>query len=1103
MIKIIQGGFHSSAKELILEKIKKLTECYKKSLLIVPEQQTVMTENELTEILPPYAPLCFEVTNFTRLANSVFRSLGGVGAEYCDAPRKALLMWRTLTELSPVLNMTSGKKEITSGLVARAQRAVAEMQSLSISAEELHEAEARVPTEEGRLSAKLCDLVSIMSLYRKLLSEKYSDTGEDVDATCKKIKENPGYFADTEFFIEGFTSFTEPQYRLISELGKIADVSIVLTLPKALEDAFEYTEIKNTLSRISRLADKAGIKKELIKLDGRPLADSLALSECCDLLWRTSTAQALDNQPTGEEIRIFEATSPYDECDFVAADIRRRVALGESYRDFAIVARSTDSFVGIIDTALLWAGVPHFISKKRDLSSFEAIKLIYTAYGAISSSFGREEVIAYAKCGLSGISREACDDFELYTHKWQISGRRFTDGEIWNMNPAGYTARVNADSGALLLSINETRNKLIEPLSTLLEATRAARTVREQATALVGFLTEVGLEEKLSERAEELRALGEVSLAEENERLWSIICHSLDLLVEVAAEEECSTDGFLSQLKTVFASVEIGRIPAFRDEVVVGSADMIRLSGKKHIYLIGVNRGEFPMATSDRSYFSERDKGTLSSLGISVEPRGDEDRARELYCFSRAFSYAKKSITLSYSLTNAQFARSVRSEVIDRILTLCPDLCAVKIASLKRSSLIYTPEEALSSLGEISDEDYPAVKEALVDCGCADIVKVAEEKIENDAIKLGKEAVSLLYGKSELALTQSRIDSYTDCPLAFFCRYDLSLSEGEIAEFDARNIGSFIHAILESFFDSLRKNQKSVTDISAEEKEELVKKGAQSYLALIGENTHAPSKRTELLLARLCRTAMPVVDGLCEEFAGSRFIPRYFELKIEKNSDTSPEPAKFTTEEGKEVFVYGSIDRVDTYEADGNVYVRVVDYKTGQKAFSPEDIEKGKNLQMFLYLKSVVETKNESFRREIGVEDGGRLIPAGVIYVKTEIGDVKIEKDDEALANDAVKAAQGRQGMLLNDKESLGAMNARYIPVKFKKDGTPDARSESRLYTEEGWQSLCDKMGEVIGGITKKMTSGDISASPMLKKSGTAPCDYCKFKPICRNVRTK
>ena len=124
-----------------------------------------------------------------------------------------------------------------------------------------------------------------------------------------------------------------------------------------------------------------------------------------------------------------------------------------------------------------------------------------------------------------------------------------------------------------------------------------------------------------------------------------------------------------------------------------------------------------------------------------------------------------------------------------------------------------------------------------------------------------------------------------------------------------------------------------------------------------------------------------------------------------------------------------------------------------------------------------------------------------MIYVKTEIGDVKIDKPSAKEALNALKSAQGRQGMLLNDATSIAAMNAQYIPVKFKKDGNPDKRSEEKLYSYAGWDSLCERMNKVVGDISQRMKKGDITATPMVKKKGETPCEYCKFKPICRNAK--
>jgi ATP-dependent helicase/nuclease subunit B len=245
---------------------------------------------------------------------------------------------------------------------------------------------------------------------------------------------------------------------------------------------------------------------------------------------------------------------------------------------------------------------------------------------------------------------------------------------------------------------------------------------------------------------------------------------------------------------------------------------------------------------------------------------------------------------------------------------------------------------------------------------------------------------------------------------------------------------------------------------------------------------------------------MPLIDSLCDEFSDCKFEPVFFELSIDKTSDKSPEPSIFRTADGREIYFSGKVDRVDTYRSGDDVYVRVIDYKTGAKDFKPSDIEEGKNLQMFLYLKAIVESEKESFRSAIGISGNGKMIPAGVIYVKANVSGSKIQKDDADEAIKAAKKNQEREGMLLNDCTSIGAMNSKFIPVKFKNDGNPDAYSVAKLYTIERWGGITDTIKKIVSDECTKMVLGDICAKPLREKRGkSSVCKWCEFKPICRN----
>ncbi len=1099
MLRIIKSGFTSLGRERIKDEIKKRVAEGHKVLLIVPEQQTVMAEAEMADLLPFSAPLCFEVTNFTRLSDTASRALGGISGEYCDKTKKSLIMWRTLTELCPILS-SCGSKAVNESMVSRYLAASEQLSVQGITEEALMLVLDCDGLTDTRLKSKLKDLATVFSLYKKLLSERYSDSMDAISAMPEKLKANPDYLEKSHIFIEGFTSFTAPQYSVISELSKRGCVSILINISHSSADSFEYTEVRDTIDRLKRAGRLADTDVRL-ENEYRSANYESPISLSGDLLWRQNGKLDKISLQNSDEIRIFEAETPFEECDFIASDIKRKVMAGESFSDFAIVARNAEKYIGILDTALDLAKIPAFFSKKKDIASHEAIKLIYAAYAVTRSAFSREAVIAYAKCALAGISREECDELEYYVEKWQINGSRFTDGEIWNMNPDGYTTVWKAGATERVAKINEIKQRLISPLLEFSEGQSRAKTVKEQAELLVSYLLCINLPEALEAEAKNLETIGEGAMADETRRIWPMLCGCLDTLVEVSGEMPSGGDAFIGQLKICLGQIDMAKIPSYVDEVTVGNADMLRLYGKKHIYLIGVNAGEFPGNVTDNAYFSEKDKETLFSLGLSVSPELETKGAKELYIFTRSYTYATESVTLTYSARNAKYKATERSGVIDRLTTIVEGLEVKKISKLCVSERIYSAEGALLALSSLSADDSEATEEALRKTGLGNMVERCHSSITNESLSLGREN----FGDETrtISLTQSRIDSFRSCPFGYFCRYTLSLSPEEPAEFDARNIGTFIHAILENVFRHIRDKGIDTAVLSKEERANLTATAAEKYLAELGEGAEETSALTRIKISRLVRAASPIVDGLCDEFAVSGFKPKFFELAIAPNREDCPEPVKAKTPDGRDICVYGYIDRVDTYESGEDVFVRVVDYKTGAKKFSPEDISEGKNLQMFLYLKSILDSRNKSFKEKLGVKEGGRAIPAGVIYIKTAVGDTRVDTPDDTLAEVAVKSAQGREGMVLDNEESLSAMRLEYTPVPDKRK--PDKISDSKrkfLFTEDSFEEIMNDAMDAVVRVADGITGGNIKAAPIEEKGGTR-CESCEFKPICRSAVIK
>ena len=1087
MLKIIRSGFGAGATQRIAnalcDAINNQRQCY----LIVPEQQTVMAESEMATKLPKIAPLYFEATNFTRFANTVLRALGGLSGEYCDSGRKSLIMWRTVTELMPKLNLTN-RGEINAGIVDQSLHAVAEMENLGITPDDLARS-AKMVNDNKRLSTKLSDLALIYALYKELISKKYSDSNDSVNFTAKRLRDKPDYLRGASIYIEGFTSFTEAQYALIGLLAARCDVNVYLPIPKGEKSGFEYKEVMKAESRIKSYAAKEGADVQLKKEDGSFNTTSEILAALPYAIWKLN--YKIDNitLQNDEEVRIIEASTPFEECDFIASDIRRRVMDGAKYSDFAIIARSADRYAGMLDGALNGAKIPYFVSSKTDIASLEAVKLIYTAFTIIRNGYRREDVITYAKCGLSGISRDECDELELYTDVWQINGNRFTNGVDWNMNPLGYSTKKPKNLEEKLSRINEIRYRLINPLMVLENDMNVGGTVLSGATALMRFLLTIKLEHNLKATAEFHKSRGDFAAAEEASSVWKMIINALDAMVDVMGDLPYTVDSFLSQLKALFSTVNLGKIPAFVDQVTIGSADMIRLSGKKHVYLIGVNAGEFPAPVGESSYFSDSERAILAKNGLEIEPELEIKGARELFCFSRALAAASESVTLLYAVTDAKFQKISRADVIDKLIKLMEGRITVKKTSdMTLREKLFSAAITANSLDAISDEDYPLVKKALVKADLGRIADISEGNLKNDTMEISKALCDEIYG-DKLSLSNTRLESYSKCPLGHFLKYTINLQEHKIAEFDASSIGSFIHGCLENFFKEVRREEISPETLDVIEREKRTKRAAEKYLSTMGEDIKAT--RTAVKIKRLTKAAIPIVDGLCDEFGESKYRPRFFELSISENNDATPDPVNMTGDDGKTVSVYGIIDRVDTYEDGDDVFVRVMDYKTGKKDFKHDDMEDGKNLQMFLYLKAIMESKKPKFRKLLGVKNDGKIIPGGVIYVKTSLADVKIDtySNDKSIA--AFKKLQTREGMILEGDTNAALIGKNYLPGKGKEDF---------LFTEDELAATMEKVESSVLKIADGIKSGKAAATPKITKDESS-CQYCQFKPFCRNVK--
>ena len=113
----------------------------------------------------------------------------------------------------------------------------------------------------------------------------------------------------------------------------------------------------------------------------------------------------------------------------------------------------------------------------------------------------------------------------------------------------------------------------------------------------------------------------------------------------------------------------------------------------------------------------------------------------------------------------------------------------------------------------------------------------------------------------------------------------------------------------------------------------------------------------------------------------------------------------------------GIIDRLDTYETDSDVYIKIIDYKSGAKDTNLSDAYEGLQLQLILYLKAATEGAGREY-------PGKHVVPAAVFYyqVKNPVIEVAKQPSPEELERLIEKELRVR-GLVCEEEAVIDALD--------------------------------------------------------------------------------
>ena len=1040
-------------------------------ILLVPEHASHQAEIDLCRACGDAASRFAEVLSFRRLSDRVLSITGGAAQVTLDAGGKLLTLEKALLEVLPELTVYR-RPSRKSAFLRQLLDLFDELRCYEVSPETLYEQSQAI---SGATHDKLRDLSLLYAAYEARLLRPGLDARDRMTKLCDSL-EASGYAAGKDVYIDGFTYFTAQERRCLSILLRQAH-SLTVTLlgePNSREEIFEAS--LRTLERLRRLAEREG---KPVQIETLACRDDSALGH----LERHFFGASAPCEGDSSQIRLLQADTVFSEVEQAAAAIRRLLAEGKCRcRDVTVAARNIETYESVIETVFERYEIPAYLSRRSDILEKPVLSLLTGVLASVGGGYEYDDMFRWLKTGLAGLTPEECDELENYVLKWEVHGGMWLRDVDWAENPDGYGAPWTPAREERLSRVNALRRRVQAPLSRLAEGLKTGETAAAKVNALFDFMEELSLQDALERQMRSQAQAGRLQEAEETAQLWEILCGVLDQFVEIVGDEPMELEEFTRLFRQVLTEYSVGTIPVSLDQVQVSGVARNDRHTAQYLFLLGANDHVLPTPGQGGGILNEDDRAELSQRGVELAPTGMDQMGIELQNLYAALAQPRLGLTVSWPAADVSGAELRPAFVVDRLLALFPALRVEREPAAKPYRLT-APLPALESavpggaLWQCLAEE-PAFRPRL---------EAMARSAAQTRGSLSPRAVRALYGE-RVSMTASRLERIRTCHFSYFMEYGLKARPRTPAAFDAPQIGTFLHFLLER----VTRDVQSLGGFAQADQETLhalIRKYIDEYVQKELRNFQNRNARFRYLFARLRDTAYAVIDQAAEELRRSDFVPLAFELSFGDGKDL---PAVVVSEPDGELRVGGKVDRVDGWLKDGKLYLRVVDYKSGKKSFDLSAVRMGLDIQMLLYLFTLQKTGAARF--------GAQIEPAGVLYLpaRDDILSAQRNISPEKLQAEREKQLR-RSGLLLAEPQVLQAMEhealtePRYLPLRVNKSGDLSGSLASAAQLGKLGRYVETLLRDIAGEVRR----GVIDADPCCRTEEDSPCRCCEWAPAC------
>lgn len=1039
----------------------------------------MQTQKDLVMQHPNHGIMNIDVLSFVRLAYRIFEETGGQALPMLDDEGKNLILRKIAGDYEKDLKVLKGNMKKL-GYISEVKSVLSEFDQYDIGEEELRQMKAAAG-ENSRLYYKLQDLEVLYIGFKKYLEDRFITKEELLDALCRVVK-GSDILKESTIVLDGFTGFTPVQNRLLGELLEVCREVIVTVTMDDRENPYVYKHPyqlfalgKHTVTSLIQIAAERKVSVEdPLCLYERPLyrfCDNSAMEFLERNIFRYSKECYKEKQGA---VRIHVARNPREEAMKAAGRVRNLVRTkGYRYRDIGVIVSNMEVYGDDLGQAFDLYEIPVFMDHKRSILLNSFVEYIRSLLNMVKDNFSYESVFRFLRTNLSGFTYGEVDELENYVIALGIRGYKKWQ-ESWIRRPK-YLEEENLEI------LNHNRVRLVEKVDTLVYVLRQrSKTVKDVTMALYEFMVREELQLKLQRQSEAFQEAGELALAKEYSQVYRILIELFDKFVELLGDEKVTMDEYLKLLDAGLEEARVGVIPPGIDQVVVGDMQRTRLKDIKALIFVGANDTFLPGALIRSGLLTERDRDKFATGKIHLSPGGKEKAYEQKFYLYMNLTKPSETLDIYYSKVSAD-GKSIRpSYLIQEMQRLFSGLEIEDEEKQAFSAQEWTPRLGMQKVirgfqdGNAMDQEWQELyswykRQPQWQYRVEELMKSGFYTRPADG--LTKEVAKQLYGE-HFQDSITRIERFSACAFAHFLTYGLRLRERQTYEFQPLDLGNVCHSALEYYSRKLKEEHLSWTEIEEEKRQEYIDDSVEHAISDYGNSVLYSSARNEYMIERMKRLLTRTIWALTKQLEAGDFVPVAYEMRFEN----------------------GKIDRVDLCKDKDKVYVKVLDYKTGSKAFDVVALYHGLQLQLMVYMDAAVKMTQKHY-------PDSEVIPAGVFYYR--LNDPLVEKkvvgEEEEIWQKVLKELKVDGVMNLKD-ETLEHLDhcqvgeSAVIPVKYNKNGS--LSKNSKVASEQEFEVM---MRHALGKVFKvhqKILSGEVAAFPYRRKQESG-CDYCAYRHIC------